>query len=289
MTSCNILVGGVTLVLVCCGCSSNSDPAAESSGGSPGLGGAAGAGAGCSDRPAVSLDDVSGSWALLEIETSVQTSSYMDDFHNQVVSLFRLEQTQTGEGVTAEAICCDRFARQPDGAVRSVMPADFGSMIDPFTWHGTFSQDGSGMGRFQLLPHFFVIGATLDDPSDPSELPTDPTDPRVVDLDANGQPGFTVFLQGAIQGSVDVVQWSSVAMEGRPTATDRIEGLVTFDAQQNVLASEPEFVRNVVAQPIPDSDPCVSFFVMARVPEGDDCAAITAQRATLFPGLPAGQ
>ena len=137
-------------------------------------------------------------------------------------------------------------------------------------------------------PLFRVQGATLTDMTDPDSLPTDPADPRLVDQDGDGQPGFTITLQGAVDGSAYVAQWSRVELDGRPVAADRIEGLVTFDARQNVVASEPAFIANMVSQPIPDTDRCVSYFVLARITADTDCTAINAQSATLFPGMPTG-
>jgi hypothetical protein len=241
----------------------------------------------CDDAPPADLADVSGRWAYLEIQTNVVRSSYMDDFITQVISLMLFEQTQTGNAFVAQASWCDRYTHEPDAVVRSVLPDGFVDALEPLTWQGTYERDSDGVWRYRTEPLYWTQGAVLDDPTDPSGMPTSPDDPNVVDQDADGHPGVTVALQGMIDGIIYVAQWNRLELDGRPVSQDRIEGLLTLEYRQSVLQSEPAFVAEVVANPVPDPDPCVSLFVLARIPDDADCAWISDQRGVLFPGIPA--
>ena len=139
---------------LCCSCGSPVDDDGPASGGTHagGAAGAAGAGATCHDGPAAAVDDVSGTWALLQVETSIVASSFMADFHTEVVSVLRLQQTQTGSDVTAVGTWCDRFAYEPDATVRSSMPPNFASLLPNFTWTGTHVQDAGGGGATTWIP-----------------------------------------------------------------------------------------------------------------------------------------
>ena len=88
-----------------------------------------------------------------------------------------------------------------------------------------------------------------------------------------------------VTGSTYVVQWSRTTLDGVPVSADRIQGLLDFDARENVLASEPAYIRDQVEPSTPAPDACASFFVLVRVPADADCAEINEQRETLFPEL----
>jgi len=286
MTHKTRLTSLASLLLLLCGCSSSRSNGPTGTGGAgPGSDGAAGSagaadvgGPGCTDAPAADVVNVSGTWALLQVETSIVRSSFTNDFHTETISILRLQQTQTGSTVSADATWCDRYAYSPDSTVQTTLPADYASMLSGFTWTGSYAQDATGAWSYQLDPQILVQGAILADPTDKNSLPTDPTDPRLVDLDGDGHPGLTVLLTGLIDGSAYVVQWDQFALAGRPTASDHIVGEVTFDTRENVVDSDPALIKQVVAQPIPDANPCVSFFVLARVADAADCAAINAHR-----------
>jgi len=72
-----------------------------------------------------------------------------------------------------------------------------------------------------------VRGATLDDPAN-DPLPTCQSDPRVIDMDGDGQIGFTnpVAIVGLFGGGTYVVERFRCRLEGMLVDSDTIVGLV---------------------------------------------------------------
>jgi hypothetical protein len=274
-----------------CGSNDDDDDAATGTGGTSG-GGSAGA-AGDATVPSVcdvdtpyELEDISGRWAYLEVQSLLVTSSFTGDFSNRVVSLQLFEVSQNGTELSIEASWCDRFVVDPEAPVRAVLPAEFVAALTDATLEGSYSQDAEGAWHFEVPTWYQSEGAELEDITDPELLPTEPDDPAVVDQDQDGQPGMTVELQGVMQGSTYVVQWARLSLDGIPVSDDRIQGALDFDAREIVLASEPAMIRDLVEPSTPNLDGCASFFVLVRLPEDADCATINEQRETLFPELP---
>jgi hypothetical protein len=278
------------------GCGSDddddNDDAASGSGGSS-AGGASGTAGNdtvpsvCDEQTPYDLDDVSGKWAYLEVQTNVVTSTLMADFTNQVVSLQLLDVTQSGTDLSIESSWCDRFIIDPDAPVHAVLPNEFVAALPDATLEGSYSSDADGVWHFEVPEWYQTEGVVLDDVTDVDLLPTEPDDPAVIDQDEDGQPGMTVALQGALQGATYVAQWSRISLDGTPISEERIQGLLDYETRENVLASEPAYIREAVEQPMPDPDPCTSFFVLARLSADDDCVLVNEQRETLFPELPA--
>ena len=276
------------------GCGSgDDDDGAPGTGGTSG-GGSAGAGGDdsvpgdCDEPTPYDLEDVSGKWAYLEVQTLLVTSSLTGDFNNRVVSLQLFDVTQTGTELSIAASWCDRYIVDPDAPVRAVLPNEFVAALEDSTLEGSYSQDGAGTWHLEVSNWYMMQGAELEDITNPELIPTEPDDPTVVDQDQDGQPGMTVELQGVMQGATYVVQWSRLSLDGIPVSEDRIQGLLDFDAREVVLASEPALIRDLVEPSIPNPDACQSFFVLIRMPEDADCTAINEQRNTLFPELPTG-
>ena len=239
----------------------------------------------CDDQTTYALEDVSGKWAYLEVQSLLVTSSLTGDFTNQVISLQLFDVAQSGSELSVASSWCDRFIVDPDAPVHAVIPAAFVAALSDGAFEGTYEPDAEGVQHFQVPAWYQTEGVELEDASNPDLLPTEPDDPAVVDQDGDGQPGMTVELQGLVTGSTYVVQWSRITLDGVPVSADRIQGLLDFDARENVLASEPAYIRDQVEPSTPAPDACASFFVLVRVPADADCAEINEQRETLFPEL----
>ncbi len=281
------------LILAClvvgCG-SSGSGPAATSAGATGGGGagvesdGSAGAWPDlCAVSPAATpVEDVSGKWAYLEVQSSlVQAPAYAEPFSNLVISLILLDQTQTGTSITGQGSFCDRWTYCPTAP--TALPDALLSHLPVFSYEGSYGADGS----FGFGPVYLVLGATLADPTDPSTLPTSADDPRVVDLDQDGNPGITVVLIKPVPGKIFSAQWIRMKPQGVTSAPDRIEGLLDFSSQQSVLGSDPALIAQMSPTSSPDRQACHSTFRMVRVADGTDCATLRAEELTLFPDLAA--
>jgi hypothetical protein len=226
------------------------------------------------------LADVSGKWAYLEVQSSVvQAPGYAEPFSNLTISLMLLDQTQAGTDVTGQGSFCDRYTYCPKAP--TALPDAFIQALPNLSYQGSYGADGS----FGFGPVYWVQGATLADPTDSSSLPTSPDDPRVVDADQDGMPGVTLVLVSPVAGKIYVVQWSRLKPHGMSVASDRIQGLLDYDAREVVLASDPALIQQMSPTTSVDLETCHSTFQMVRVPADMDCPTLKAQELTLFPDL----
>jgi hypothetical protein len=223
---------------------------------------------------------VSGKWAYLEVQSSlVQAPAYAQPFSNLVISLMLLDQTQTGTDVTGQGTFCDRYTYCPTAP--TAVPDAMVRTLPILSYQGSYGSDGS----FGFGPTYWVQGATLTDPTDPSSLPTAPDDPRVVDADQDGMPGVTMVLVSPVAGKLYVAQWNSVRPHGASVAPDRIQGLLDYQAAQAVLESDPPSIKLMSPTSSVDLEACHSTFQMVKVSADMDCATLKAQELTLFPDL----
>ena len=150
----------------------------------------------CDDQTTYALEDVSGKWAYLEVQSLLVTSSLTGDFTNQVISLQLFDVAQSGSELSVASSWCDRFIVDPDAPVHAVIPAAFVAALSDGAFEGTYEPDAEGVQHFQVPAWYQTEGVELEDASNPDLLPTEPDDPAVVDQDGDGQPGMTVELQG---------------------------------------------------------------------------------------------
>jgi hypothetical protein len=110
-------------------------------------------------------------------------------------------------------------------------------------------------------------GAALEDPwNDP--LPTDPQDPRLVDLEGDGHPGMTIqaSILGVFSGEGYAVQRYSYRLDGSVVNADMIVGFIDWTSEQVLLAAtHPLFMETFTDGTDPDATK--HRFVMVRVDE----------------------
>ena len=122
--------------------------------------------------------------------------------------------------------------------------------------------------------HTEIRGAVLDDPvNDP--LPDDRSDPRLIDLDGDGQMGFTmpVELVGLFGGDTYVVQRFRYRLDGRLVDPDTIVGTVEWSTEQVILWATDALLMTTYTQSV-DPDPTAHRFLMRRIAETWTCESI---------------
>jgi hypothetical protein len=272
---------GAILALSSAACGSDTAGSGGAGGSGPGAGGSGAGGAdGCAKTVDPSLTDVTGRWAYLEVGSQlIQAAGFAEPFHNRIVSVLLLDQTQTGEDVAVTGEYCDHYTEDPDSVVHAVIPDAYHAALKPVSRTGAFGADA----RYTLSELREVVGATLADQDE--ALPTEPDDPRVIDEDMDGHPGVTIRLTGLVDGEVYVVERKTTAADGVAVSPDRIEGLLAFTSEQSVVDADPASLKDTTAasESLPDPEPCNSYFRMVRVPDGTDCASVNADFDTLFP------
>jgi hypothetical protein len=280
-----MMIAGALCVLGCGGDGESSATGGSGGeGGNSGAGGSGGGGAVCGGEPAPGvLDDVSGTWAMLEVAARLaQAPAIPDPIPNAAVTLYLMTQEQDGTALTVNGQACRHWVSDPESLVHTLIPDSYIVALEPFSLGGTYEIDAQGIGTYHLEPFVQVIGAELANPTT-DNLPLEPTDPGVIDEDEDGSPGVTVFLSGVVSGSLYVVSRRVSTVEATATAADHLSGLLDFTAEENILASDPTSIKDLSPQIAPDPDECKSTVEMVRVPDGTDCATLIADYETLFP------
>lgn len=130
--------------------------------------------------------------------------------------------------------------------------------------------------------HTEVRGAVLDDPVN-DELPSYRSDPRVVDMDGDGQIGFTIPAEivGMFGGDTYVVQRFRYRLEGRLVDPETIIGTVEWTTEQVVLWATDALLLMSYSQSI-DPNPMVHRFLMRRIDEMWSCESARERLVPLF-------
>lgn len=245
----------------------------------------------CTCKPALaSVTDLSGTWVLETIGAqTVRVPAYQNQFHLKSINVILVQVIQNGNEITLNGLYCDRIQHDDPNNPDKVILLDAWRLTpSPLERSGSFAPDDSGRWTLALPSLVEVFGATLSDPAT-DVLPTDPNDPRLVDVDGDGYPGLSVGLSGLIPGVLRSVQRQTTALRGLAVAADRVEGGMVFQSDQSVIASDPPGIKTLFASSTATTDPavCSSSFVMVKVSDAADsrvvdCAWVRDQEAALL-------
>lgn len=222
--------------------------------------------------------DVSGTWAQLQVQTSVATIPVVGDVETRTVSWLRMTIIQDGTRLKITTTPCRIDLNSEVDLVRSVVPIPMMEAIGTQTFRAKL-EPSKEQWRFYQPPAMQQLGLRLIDVwNDP--LPKNAADARVFDADRDGHPGVTVRIEGAIEGAVYVAQRSWSRLEGlvRP---DRISGLVTWQTEQVVLDATSALLSNP-PNARTSANPQDSYFVSKRVTPDTTCQDIARLPVSTF-------
>jgi hypothetical protein len=229
------------------------------------------------------LPDMTGIWAQWEVGASITQVPVLGEVHTQGVAIMRWVVTQNGGTLAIQQELCTLLLISDSELAATIVPDAFIASVPLMDKTGSVEALGASF-RFtmDLTPELF--GVDLVDPLN-DLLPTTADDPRVIDQDGDGHPGMTVFITGMMDGAAYVVQRNLRTLDGTFVSDDRIEGLVDWNQEQNVIDSDNEILAANPPSSITDPDPEKSPFVAVRIPEDWDCASLLARQDELFPQL----
>ena len=224
----------------------------------------------CTAKPALaSVTDLSGTWVARVVGSLLVNAPFVGVISNQSVFYLLVTISQNGATVAVNGHYCDRTEiDQPGALVPVVVPDAWAHTEKVVNRAGTFALGADGYSILNLPAVTEIAGAVLGSPSE--ALPTTVDDPRVIDEDNDGHPGITVWLSGqSFAGSLYSVQRQITSIKAIAVAADRLEGTVTFDSTQVVLASDPPTIATLYAQSTttPDFVTCNSGVSLVRVGE----------------------
>ncbi len=224
---------------------------------------------------------ISGTWAVLELQTALVQVEPFGTMTQVSTNLYRA-QVGGGAASTLEMTLCDWRTEDDAKIFTTTMGGSVLANLDPFVRDLNIETRQDGSVGLVVAEGVSLRGVELTEPATEA-LPTESSDARVVDQDGDTDPGISLLISGSLQGELWVIHRHKAAMDGCFTAADRVVGLTDWTTEQVILGSNPSNLSNSkpVASTHPDDD--LSHFVMVKVADGDDCAAIITKRATLFP------
>ncbi len=215
------------------------------------------------------VPDLTGSWALLQVLSEYWEVPLLGERIRRIVQIARVRIEQSGPELTlwADEVCSMTFDLGTPLVQVSVSPEFVrGLRVGPLP--GRLARVGEGF-KLVIPGHTVLNGVRLSRPDEP--LPTSADDPRVLDADGDGKPGFTVRVRilGLIPGESYVVQRLYQEYEGWVIGPDLLRGRIEWqDEQVTIGASAGFFLISGKGRPSPD----LAFFVMRRIRENEPCS-----------------
>ena len=235
----------------------------------------------CAAAHDASPPDLSGRWITLQRFVAIADFPFLGEVALQTTVGLLSEISQDGSCLTLSDAYCfsdvdvstDLFVTDvPDVAMQSIEPEARAAEIRIETNRIRIVQDWQTEVR----------GAVLDDPTNDA-LPTYRSDPRVIDMDGDGQPGFTIpaAIVDLFGGDTYVVQRFRYRLEGILVDPNTIIGLIEWSTEQVVLWATDALLMLPYGQSI-DPDPTVHRFLMRRIDETWTCNSIRERAAPLL-------
>jgi len=238
------------------------------------------------DTEVVSIDDgsLTGTWAMKFAVTYTTILPILDRQVQLVLTGYALLPGQhTGTDFTyTEKICdfsmevvedIDFYVLFPEAAISAIPVEDrsavLGTLETGTTWTGAQSVDLYG-----------ADATKFDDPLT-DDIPLDPADPRLVDMDNDENIGFTAEVSGFVTGKVYIAMRFIRSLVGTLTSETLVEGQIESDVEMITLGSLPEilfFQLNLQKQDIPE----LNQFELVKLDSELSCAEILSQKDTLF-------
>jgi len=227
------------------------------------------------------LPELSGDWVMLQVYPRIAELPLVGESTqtSYVVQRVTVEQEEAALVMTDEY--CFTVIEESSALATTQIPDEFMRSLRPQPRAATLREEG-GETVFEQAPYLEIRGAILENP-ETDDLPTVPEDARVIDQDEDGFPGMTVNVNifGLLEAQIYVVQRVQYQLRGVVVSADRIEGLIGWTDEQNVLdATSPLLLAG--AESVADPDPAKHLFVMLRAEEDWTCAWLAENWRQVF-------
>ncbi len=225
------------------------------------------------------LPDLSGTWARAQITTALVHVPIVGELASQTLAVTLLRIEQHGPELLLVEEVCRLDTKAPTSLVKTTYPDAFVRAVSGNRRRGRLEWDG-GQIRYREPKQAYWRGMREGVPIG-EPLPDHPDDPRVSDLDSDGNPGLTVKVSGLIDGEIFLVQRSWSELDGVLLSGNRIEGRVHWDSEEQILgASRQLLASKPKKRPAPDQSG--NFFRMRRVPNSATCGEVLARQRKLL-------
>jgi hypothetical protein len=225
--------------------------------------------------------DLSGDWAVVQKLVATADLTIVGSIWIDTVVGALTHITQSGSSLVLQDAYCFTDA-SPSSFLFSTNIADIVmESINPEPRTGSLSLVDCDF-RFSQDWYTEVRGAVLEDRENDS-LPVDPNDPRLVDLEGDGNPGMTIeaSILGMFRGEGYAVQRYRYRLEGSVLDANTIAGFIEWTSDQVVVAAtNPLFME--AFEDDTDPDPTKHRFVMIRIDETWNCQTLREQLPALM-------
>jgi len=245
--------------------SGGSSGGGSSSGGS-GVGGASGGAGG-----------YEGTWALKLVLTTL-TDTGLSTIEAPNTTIARAVQAQAGPSLTITTTTCDMDLGDGSGGFVIIVPPAFIAAMP----EESISAEVTGTSLH--VPKFWEVRSVELANPETDPLPTDPTDPRVLDWDQDGHPGLTLTVQSSIpglSGDVYIIQRSWLELTSTSASTDKVDGTVAWGMEQ-VILDATSTALTLLPGGQATTDPAKNYFVHRRIDPSKTCADIVAEQDAIF-------
>ncbi len=223
----------------------------------------------------VEWPDLSGSWALFQVISDYWEAPLLGERPRRIYQIAKIWVDQDGANLvlSSEEVCTMIFDMGTSLVQISVTPA-FLSAVRIDALKGRLSQSGEAI--ILEIPEFVIANGVILADLNLESLPNTADDPRVVDLDSDGKPGFTVKIRvfGLIPGETYVVQRLRQSYRGTLVGEDLVRGTISWVDEQVTLGASASFFL-LSGKGRPDPDPNRSFFVMRRISGSETCTELS--------------
>jgi len=217
-------------------------------------------------EPGPTKPELGGRWMLVQVTTAVSDIPFVGEARASTRAVLLYDLVDDGKRLRGNGTLCSLDIDAKPDLLRPYLPKSFAAAVRPAAIDAALERDATGT-RFLGARSLLVVGAQLDRPeADP--LPESPSDPRLEDVDHDGNPGITFEIRGLFDGEVYMAQRRWDRLEGRVVSPERVDGTVYHGLEQTFLGSDLPIV-NMIPDMAPD--PARSPFRMVRVPAEMGC------------------
>ena len=229
--------------------------------------------------------DLTGVWAHQEIASSLSSVPLIGDVETTTIDTLLVRMVQSGGRVEMVAESCgmDTFGTSDAGQVR--IPPSYIDAMEPSQRSAVIEPWDQGY-RLRQERYTRVLGAELTDLEN-EPLPEEHDDPRVVDIDGDGEPGVTVLMDGLLEGEIYLLQRSWIELCGAVLSPNRLEGYIRWGTEQSVVDASSLFLEST-PDSVPNPDWEMQRFVSCRVEDDMTCEQLFTDREAIFAACDGG-
>ncbi len=184
---------------------------------------------------------------------------------------------QRGRDINLEVQTCSLVMSDDSSMVSTGFSDELASTLDHRSRSGRLHQR-NGAWFLSIDRDWELLGMTMEAPEQ-EQLPESIDDPRVFDQDGDGNPGFTIEVQGFIDGEVYVARRGWDQFLGRINGEESIQGRVKWHSEEKVLDASRRMLRSSPDSVANSED---SRFRMQRINDDIGCDIVEQRKGQLF-------